>query len=70
MSDGYIDPQAMSARLRRNAYLVESDIVVLRAYESNTPVSQAWIDYRQALRNITTQEGFPENLSWPTKPTE
>jgi len=24
--------------------------------------------YRQALRDITTQEGFPHNITWPEKP--
>jgi len=70
MSDSYIEAEKINARLRRNNLLTNSDLAVLRAYESSTPVSQAWKDYRQALRDITTQEGFPENLSWPIKPTE
>jgi hypothetical protein len=24
--------------------------------------------YRQALRDITLQPGFPHNVTWPTKP--
>jgi hypothetical protein len=28
----------------------------------------AWIDFREALRNIPTQEGFPANIIWPTEP--
>jgi len=24
--------------------------------------------YRQALRDISSQDGFPENITWPTKP--
>ena len=24
--------------------------------------------YRQALRNISSQDGFPDNITWPTKP--
>jgi hypothetical protein len=27
-----------------------------------------WITYRQALRDIPAQEGFPQNVVWPTKP--
>ena len=68
MSDNYIASQEINARLRRNGLLAESDITVLRAYESGTPVSQAWVDYRQALRDITSQSGFPENFRWPVKP--
>lgn len=28
----------------------------------------AWVAYRQELRDLTTQEGFPWNVTWPTKP--
>lgn len=24
--------------------------------------------YRQALRDVTSQDGFPNNITWPTKP--
>jgi len=29
----------------------------------------AWAEYRQELRDITTQSGFPWNITWPTPPT-
>ena len=28
----------------------------------------AWATYRQALRDITEQTGFPYSMIWPTKP--
>ncbi|AOR65099.1 tail fiber assembly protein [Pectobacterium wasabiae] len=28
----------------------------------------AWSTYRQNLRNITEQEGFPEKIIWPIEP--
>lgn len=31
-------------------------------------MSQAEKDYRQALRDIPQQTGFPTNVAWPTKP--
>jgi len=35
----------------------------------DAPVDQAaWAQYRQALRDIPQQDGFPENVIWPTKP--
>jgi hypothetical protein len=38
----------------------------------NTSVSKndraLWIEYRQALRGIPNQSGFPEEVYWPTKP--
>lgn len=27
-----------------------------------------WAPYRQALRDITKQEGYPKNIVWPTQP--
>ena len=33
-------------------------------------MSQEEKDYRQALRDITNQEGFPENIVWPQNPHE
>ena len=29
---------------------------------------QAWADYRQALLDVPSQDGFPHNVSWPVKP--
>ncbi|MGA0926878.1 MAG: phage tail assembly chaperone [Burkholderiaceae bacterium] len=31
-------------------------------------MSPAWASYRQALRDITGQAGFPYAVTWPTKP--
>ena len=31
---------------------------------------QAWAQYRQALRDITSQEGYPFNVIWPQNPNE
>jgi len=30
---------------------------------------EAWATYRQALRDVTAQEGFPWDVTWPTEPT-
>ena len=29
---------------------------------------EAWIAYRQALRDVTSQTGFPDNVVWPKQP--
>ena len=35
----------------------------------DTPVDQAaWAAYRQALRDVPAQAGFPDNVTWPVKP--
>ena len=31
-------------------------------------MTQEQIDYRQALRDISKQSGFPDNIVWPVKP--
>jgi len=35
----------------------------------DAPVDQtAWAAYRQALRDVPQQEGFPTDVAWPVKP--
>lgn len=33
-----------------------------------TTIKSAYKPYRQALRDVPLQEGFPYNIIWPTKP--
>ena len=35
---------------------------------SDRTMSAEQIAYRQALRDIPTQSGFPTDITWPTKP--
>jgi hypothetical protein len=57
--------QAESVRAERNAYLAASDWTQL----ADAPVdSAAWVNYRQALRDVTAQVGFPWSVDWPTPP--
>ena len=28
-----------------------------------------WTNYRQALLDVPAQDGYPDNITWPTKPT-
>lgn len=52
-------------RTERNARLAASDWVVLRNLETNEPIPQEWLDYRQALRDL------PEtpDPQWPEVPS-
>lgn len=59
------DDKATNFRNQRDILLEETDWMVLS--DSSTP-SQAWLDYRQALRDISDQSGFPTSVTWPTKP--
>ena len=58
-----------SARNQRDRFLTETDWVVVKHNELGTPIPQEWVDYRQALRDITEQSGFPDNVEWPTAPS-
>ena len=31
-------------------------------------IKDKWAPYRQALRDVPQQAGFPENIQWPVKP--
>ena len=46
-------------RDQRDAKLTECDWRVIKALESNTPQDFEWAAYRQALRDVPTQAGFP-----------
>lgn len=65
-----VDPEKLAdaARAQRDALLSACDWVVVRAQELGEPVPEAWADYRQALRDVPQQEGFPENIDWPYAP--
>jgi hypothetical protein len=59
--------QAESVRDDRNKRLAETDWTQL----TDAPVnSAAWGTYRQSLRDVTAQSGFPWEVTWPNKPTE
>jgi len=49
---------------QRNQYLSETDWMAL----SDNTLTSEWASYRQALRDITSQGGFPFSVTWPTKP--
>ena len=54
-----------AAITERNARLAETDYVAL----PDTPeMTDAMRTYRQALRDVPAQEGFPTNITWPEKP--
>ena len=56
---------ATQARNQRDVLLSQSDWTQV----ADALVDQAaWATYRQALRDITIQAGFPETIDWPTVP--
>lgn len=59
---------ATKIRNERDQLLNETDWVVARAFEQGQEVPVEWKEYRQALRDITLQPGFPLQVNWPIKP--
>ena len=57
--------QAKAVRQQRGEKLKETDWTQV----ADAPVDKAlWAVYRQALRDVTTQEGFPWDITWPKEP--
>lgn len=52
----------------RNALLAESDWTQLPDVPISAEQKAAWAAYRQQLRDITDQPGFPDNIVWPANP--
>ena len=55
--------QAKNVRQTRNDKLKECDWTQLA---DSTADKQAWATYRQALRDVPSQSGFPWTVDWPT----
>ena len=54
-----------SVRSQRNQKLTETDWTQV----NDAPVDKAaWATYRQALRDVPTQSGFPWSVTWPAQP--
>jgi hypothetical protein len=64
VSDMTAEDAAQNVRDRRDHLLQETDWMAL----SDVVMEPYWAEYRQQLRDITAQEGFPFNVVWPTKP--
>lgn len=59
------EPYAKEIRQIRNQKLIDSDWTqVLDAAVDQT----AWATYRQQLRDITAQDDFPFDVTWPEEP--
>lgn len=57
--------QAASMRAERNRRLSECDWTQIT---DSTADKQAWGTYRQSLRDVPSQEGFPWEINWPVTP--
>lgn len=58
------DFKSNNARATRDQLLAGTDHYGL----SDVTMTEAMTAYRQALRDVPQQEGFPQTITWPTKP--
>ena len=59
-----IDRAAAEARNKRNGLLAATDWTA----NSDVTMTTEMTAYRQALRDVPTQSGFPSEVTWPDKP--
>lgn len=59
-----IEDASRNVRGQRDFLLSQTDWMAL----SDTGLTPEWAAYRQELRDITSQPGFPMSVVWPTKP--
>ena len=59
-----LPPTEGEIRSKRDGLIASTDVWAL----SDRTMTAEQTAYRQALRDITGQAGFPTNITWPTKP--
>tara|TARA_Y100000022_G_scaffold130846_1_gene113511 strand:- start:49 stop:462 length:414 start_codon:yes stop_codon:yes gene_type:complete len=62
------DEKRYSIRSQRHTLLSDSDWTVMPDSPLTTDKKAEWATYRQALRDIPAQSGFPNDITWPTAP--
>ena len=55
---------ATQVRAQRDALLAASDSMALA-----DRITDEWRTYRQTLRDVPAQSGFPTNVTWPVEPS-
>ena len=63
-----IEAEATEIRSVRNGLLANSDWTQMPDSPLDDSTKTSWATYRTALRDISTQAGFPTNITWPTAP--
>jgi len=54
-------------RTKRDNLLLNSDWT--QGADVPTSIKSKWTDYRQKLRDVPAQSGFPDTVTWPTEPS-
>lgn len=63
-----LDDATHLALTRRSSELAASDWTQIPNNPLSPALQQQWATYRQALRDITEQPGYPLTIDWPTPP--
>lgn len=63
-----LEAAAADVRSKRNKLLAASDKFMLSDFPILRDELNLIIDYRQSLRDISKQDGFPLNINWPPLP--
>lgn len=61
------DGAAHYTRIQRDGLLRDTDWTQLPDVPEST--KERWALYRQELRDVSSQQGFPFNVAWPVEPT-
>lgn len=63
-----VDALARSARSMRDQLLAQCDWTQVPDVPIPATIVTSWRAYRQALRDVPAQAGFPQTVTWPTAP--
>ena len=66
--DSLVDFQAAKLKAERDSLLSATDYLVQPDYPITESQREEVKSYRQALRDVPQQEGFPLDVVWPEKP--
>ena len=59
-----------SLRQKRDTLLTQTDKYIVADYpHADETAKQAWLDYRQALRDLPATTEDPTNPEWPVQPS-
>ena len=67
--EGNDDEEKQKAKEERERRLAETDYFMLQDYPASEEDRTKVAAYRQSLRDITKQDGYPNKIIWPEKPT-
>ena len=63
-----VEDLATKIRMQRNNLLKQTDYLMMSDYPIESDRLAKVKIYRQALRDIPEQSGFPRSITWPEKP--